>query len=99
MRSSTRLPGSVTVKLNSAVGIAQVTVSDTGIGIAAADLPLIFDRFYRADKTRSRESGGAGIGLSIGRWIAEAHLGTVDVTSCVAEGTTFSVILPQVGSP
>lgn len=88
--------GRVLVELTGTDGIAQVSVSDTGIGIAATDLPYIFDRFYRADKTRSRESGGAGIGLSIGRWIAEAHLGSVDVKSRVGEGTTFFVILPKI---
>ena len=69
-------------------------VRDTGIGIAAEDLPNVFERFYRADKARSRESGGVGLGLSIGRWIAEAHAGTIEVQSSLGHGSVFQVRLP-----
>lgn len=69
-------------------------VRDTGIGIAEEDLPHVFERFYRADKARSRESGGVGLGLSIGRWIAEAHAGTIEVQSSLGHGSVFQVRLP-----
>ncbi len=75
-------------------GSALTVVRDTGIGIAAEDLPNVFERFYRADKARSRESGGVGLGLAIGRWIAEAHAGTIEVQSSVGHGSVFQVRLP-----
>ena len=67
---------------------------DTGIGIAESDLPNVFERFYRADKARSRESGGVGLGLSIGRWIAEVHAGTIEVHSAPGRGSLFQIRLP-----
>ena len=75
-------------------GKATVRVSDTGSGIPADALPHIFDRFYRVDKARSREVGGAGLGLAIARWIAEAHGGSIRVESDPGVGTTFTVELP-----
>lgn len=72
----------------------RFTVEDTGIGIGKKDLEKIFDRFYRVDKSRSRELGGAGLGLSIVRWIAEAHGGDVEVKSEVGKGTVFTVTIP-----
>ncbi len=71
-----------------------ITVSDTGSGIPPEDLPHVFDRFYRADPSRSRNRGGAGLGLAIVRAIVVAHGGEVDVRSAVGEGTTFTVELP-----
>jgi two-component system phosphate regulon sensor histidine kinase PhoR len=73
---------------------AVVEVSDTGIGIPEADLPRIFERFYRVDRARSREMGGTGLGLSIVKHLAQAMHGSVRATSRLGEGTTFHVRLP-----
>ena len=70
-------------------------VEDQGIGIGESDLPLIFERFYRTDLSRSRKTGGAGIGLAIVKAIVQAHHGTVIVTSKVGIGSRFTVILPE----
>jgi two-component system, OmpR family, heavy metal sensor histidine kinase CusS len=86
--------GEIEVKLSSRNGTALIEVCDTGIGIPASDQPKIFDRFYRVDKARSRTLGGAGLGLSIARWIVEAHAGNIKVESEAARGSTFTVELP-----
>lgn len=86
-----------TVDVNARVdekGMVEITIKDTGPGIEPADLPHIFERFYRADKARSRASGGSGLGLAITREILSRHGGTVEVTSAVGEGSTFTVKLP-----
>jgi len=72
-----------------------VLVSDNGIGIDAEDLPFIFERFYRADKSRTRTTGGAGIGLTIARSIVEAHGGTITASSNPGQGSEFQVLLPK----
>jgi signal transduction histidine kinase len=72
----------------------RVSVQDTGIGIPPESLGQIFDRFYRADPARSRDRGGSGLGLSLARWIAQAHGGSIDVQSQVGRGSTFTVSLP-----
>ena len=89
--------GSVRMQLGRADGRVTVTVADTGIGIAPGDLPHIFDRFWRADaaRTRTGERPGAGLGLAICKWIAEAHGGRIDVVSRPGRGTTFTVTLPR----
>ena len=74
--------------------MAHLAVADTGIGIAPEHLARLFERFYRADAARSRDTGGAGLGLAIVDWIARAHEGNVAVTSTVGNGATFVVSLP-----
>ncbi len=86
--------GKVTISLSVVDKNAQFVVSDTGLGIPAEDLPHIFDRFYRVDKARTRAQGGSGLGLSIAKWVAQAHGGDIFVESMVGEGTTFTVSLP-----
>jgi heavy metal sensor kinase len=90
----TPAPGGVSVSVSRSVGEAVVTVADTGIGIAPEDLPQVFDRFYRADKARSRDSGGTGLGLSIVKSIAEQHGGTIGIVSRPGEGTRVEVRFP-----
>lgn len=90
--------GSVTIGLERAENRALLQVSDTGSGIPPDKLPLIFERFYRADTARSREAGGAGLGLAIVRWVAEAHGGTVSVSSAEGAGSVFKLELP-LGTP
>jgi signal transduction histidine kinase len=78
---------------------ARIIVRDTGQGIAARDLPHIFERFYRAEKSRSRSKiGGFGLGLSIAHWIVEHHRGRIEVDSVEGQGTTFCIYLPMAGT-
>ena len=86
--------GSVAVDLLQEDGNATLSVRDSGIGIPAKDLPRIFERFYRVDKARARETGGTGLGLSIVRHIAESHGGTVTAESELGRGSMFTVSLP-----
>ncbi|MGH7669937.1 MAG: sensor histidine kinase, partial [Gemmatimonadaceae bacterium] len=83
---------------NNAVAFA---VRDTGMGISAADLPYVFERFWRADRVRSRasERGGFGLGLAIAQWIVQAHGGTLTVQSRLGRGTVFTVLLPMLDEP
>ena len=74
----------------------ELSVADTGAGIAAADLPHVFDRFYRADRSRSRATGGAGLGLAIAKQMVEAHGGQIRVESELGKETTFTFTLPVV---
>jgi heavy metal sensor kinase len=86
--------GHISVVLEASDGAAVTEIRDTGVGISPTDLPHIFERFYRADESRSRESGGTGLGLSIAKWIAEAHRGQISVVSKVGEGSVFQVQIP-----
>ncbi|MGQ9546243.1 MAG: sensor histidine kinase [Dehalococcoidia bacterium] len=87
-------PGTVSVSLRREGQMAVVAVTDTGVGIPGEDIPFIFERFYRVDKSRSRADGGSGLGLAICKHIAEAHGGKIEVESRPGEGSTFSVWLP-----
>jgi two-component system, OmpR family, sensor kinase len=91
--------GSVFLELTKSEATAELTVRDTGIGIPEEDIPFIFDRFYRVDKARARAHGGSGLGLSIARWLVEAHGGDIEVSSRVGGGTTFTVRLPLYKAP
>ncbi len=87
--------GEITIKVEKEENDITVRVKDTGIGIGEADLPHIFERFYRGDKSRNRQTGGAGVGLTITKAIIEAHEGTITVTSQYGQGTEFIIKLPQ----
>ena len=89
--------GSVEVALDEEDGRVALTVRDTGIGIPSRDIPRIFERFYRVDRARSRETGGTGLGLSIVRHVVENHGGSIEVESELGRGTTFRVLLPAAG--
>jgi two-component system phosphate regulon sensor histidine kinase PhoR len=87
--------GSITVGATPVPDGAEVSVTDTGIGIPPEDLSRIFERFYRVDKGRSRELGGTGLGLSIVKHIVEAHGGHVRVESKPGKGSRFTFYLPR----
>jgi two-component system sensor histidine kinase BaeS len=72
----------------------MVSISDTGPGIAETDLPYLFDRFWRAEKSRARTSGGAGLGLAIAKQLVELHHGTIGVESTLDQGARFWFTLP-----
>ena len=90
----TAADGAVAVTRRGRPGAVELVVEDTGEGISDEHLPYLFDRFYRVDRARSRDAGGAGLGLAICRWIAEAHGGSIAVSSVVGEGSRFTVTLP-----
>lgn len=90
--------GRVTVSLKKRASHVLIHVADNGIGIPEGSLSHIFDRFYRVDTSRSRDSGGSGLGLSIVKAIAEAHGGGVEVKSTFGSGTEFTVSLPADGT-
>lgn len=86
--------GCVTVSLSENLGLAELTVTDTGIGIAPEHHRKIFERFYRVDDARSRVTGGSGLGLAIAEWITTQHNGSIHVDSGVGVGSTFVVLIP-----
>jgi heavy metal sensor kinase len=87
--------GSVTVGLQKDSQFVRVNIADTGPGIPVKDIPHIFDRFYRAERSRTRsKAGGYGLGLSIANWIVEKHAGRIEVQSVEGQGSTFAVVLP-----
>lgn len=91
----TSAPGQIDVALGTVSGRATLTVRDSGIGIAQSDLPYIFDRFYRADPSRSQVEGN-GLGLAIAKWIADLHRADLLVDSTQEEGSAFRVVFPRV---
>src|SRR5262245_22044308 len=88
--------GRIVVRVGTAPGEARIAVADTGVGIPESDVPYVFERFYRSKRSRAANPGGSGLGLSIVRWIVEAHKGKVTVESQVGKGSTFTVHLPVV---
>src|SRR6266516_1630139 len=86
--------GTVSLSLTTSENSAVVKVSDTGIGISPDDLPHIFERFYRADQTRSHDRGGSGLGLAIVESIVQEHQGSIEVESTPGKGSTFILKLP-----
>jgi two-component system phosphate regulon sensor histidine kinase PhoR len=92
----TRENGTIKVVARTENGSSIVEVIDNGIGIASEEVPRIFERFYRVDRSRSRDMGGTGLGLSIVKHIVAAHGGTVEVTSSPETGSTFRLRFPAV---
>ena len=89
--------GKITVKTTAVNKNVQITIRDTGVGIGSEDLPFIFDRFFRVDRTRGSKTGGAGLGLAIAKKIVEAHQGTIAVESTPGVGSAFMIQLPLIG--
>ena len=89
-----RQGGKVRIEAKTDGDVVVLRISDTGVGIAAEDLPHIFERFYRADKSRARAEGRTGLGLAIAKAIVEEHGGTIEANSEEGEGSTFTVRLP-----
>ncbi len=87
--------GAITLRVRAADGWVSFSVTDEGEGIAPEELPHLFDRFYRTDASRTRKTGGAGLGLAIARRIAESHGGYLTVQSCPGLGSRFTLTVPQ----
>jgi two-component system sensor histidine kinase CiaH len=91
----TKENGSVSIKVTAKNSRASIEIIDTGIGITKEDLPYIFDRYYRGDKSRTRHQEGSGLGLSIAKWIVESHSGKIRIMSKEGEGTQVLVTFPM----
>jgi two-component system, OmpR family, phosphate regulon sensor histidine kinase PhoR len=86
--------GKISISAVQENGFVVVKVTDSGTGIQKSEIPRLGERFYRADKTRSRELGGTGLGLSIVKHLMKAHNGSIDIASQVGKGTTVSLAFP-----
>ena len=86
--------GRVRIALRENPSMARIDITDTGIGIPSEEQKRIYDRFYRVDKAMSRQQGGAGLGLSLAKWIVDMHDGRITLQSMPGKGSTFSVFLP-----
>jgi two-component system sensor histidine kinase ArlS len=84
----------IVIRVVAEKGLVRISVQDNGIGIAAEELPNVFERFYRSDESRARKTGGSGLGLSIAKWIVERHEGYPKVLSRLDIGTRITVVLP-----
>jgi len=86
--------GRVGVRVSRDGAMARIEVSDTGVGMSREELPHIFERFYRADPSRSSSTEGVGLGLSLAKWIVDRHRGTIEAASEPGKGSTLTVRLP-----
>jgi len=91
----TEIGGAIEVVLTEQSNYVEILIQDNGIGIGEEELERIFDRFYRADDSRTQETGGTGLGLSIVQQVVKLHGGTIDVVSHKGLGTTFTVVFPK----
>jgi heavy metal sensor kinase len=90
--------GNIAVSVKaSGPGSVSIEVADTGVGIAEKDLPRIYERFFRADEARTKGVGGSGLGLSIARWVAEAHDAMIEARSVPGQGSVFRIVFPRLG--
>ncbi|MCL2343503.1 MAG: ATP-binding protein, partial [Firmicutes bacterium] len=87
--------GEILLKTGAVNGVPALTVQDYGRGMRNSDIPHVFERFYRADEARARDSGGTGLGLAIAKWIADKHGGFFEITSRENLGTRISLCLPK----
>jgi signal transduction histidine kinase len=87
--------GEILVSVTESDGMVRISVQDDGIGIDPQNLPYIFERFYRSDESRARETGGSGLGLAIMKWIVDRHGGTIEVISRKDIGTRTTILLPK----
>ena len=89
----------MTLRIQATGGNVILQVEDGGPGIAESELPKVFDRFYRVEQGRTRETGGTGLGLAIARWSVEIHGGTISAHASKGSGSTFRLVLPASGPP